>query len=96
MKKETKNIISNGIKDGTKGGIVAAASSVVTGVGMTTATVKIFGIWTIATTSVIAVPVIVWSGVAGVIIGGSVSAYLTSRKNNKIKKEFDKYLSSET
>ena len=95
MKKETENIISSGIKDGAKGGVVAAASSVITGVGMTTVPVKILGIWTIATTSIISVPVIVSVGVAGAIIGGGISAYSAHRKNNKIKKEFDKYLNSE-
>ena len=94
MKKETENIISSGIKDGAKGGVVAAASSVITGAAITTVPVTIFGI-VIGTTTVISAPVIISVGVASAVIGGGISAYLAHKKNNKIKKEFDKYLSSE-
>ena len=95
MKKETENIISSGIKDGAKGGVVAAASSVITGAAITTVPVTILGLVIGPPTLVISVPIIVSVGVAGAIIGGGISAYSAHRKNNKIKKEFDKYLNSE-
>ena len=94
MKKETENIISDGIKDGVKGGVVAAASSVITGAAITTVPVTVFIFWVVPTKE-ISVPIIVSAGVAGAIIGGGISAYLAHKKNNKIKKEFDEYLNSQ-
>ncbi len=92
MNEEHQEIAANALKGATKAGATAAASSVLTGVGMTTVPVKLFGLITIGTTTVVSMPVVVTIGIAGAVLGGAAAAYAVHRRHKKVKTQFETLL----
>jgi hypothetical protein len=88
MKEEVKRALAEGIKGGAQGATVAAASSIVSGIGMTTVPVTTkFLFWTIASgsTMVVAAPVVTAVAVGGGVLGFGVYALKRHLKDRRIR-----------
>ena len=86
--KDYRQIGGSGLTGAIKGGTVAAAGSIISGVGMTTVPVQILGVITIGSSTVVAAPVVAAVAAGGAVVGGVAAAYSAYRKQNKIEKLF--------
>ena len=87
--KDHKKAAVDAAKGATKGAAIASASAILTGVAMTSVPVKLLGLFTVATTTLVSASVLVPVAVGGAVVGGGAAAYLSYRKQARTKKQFD-------
>lgn len=83
-------IVKESFKGASKGGLVAAAGSILSGAALVVVPVKILGLFTIATATVVSAPVVLAVGAGGAVVGGTAAALLNYRKQRQIEAEFDR------
>lgn len=89
---DTSNILSNAIMGASRTGIVAAASSVLTGLATVSVPVKVLGLITVASTSAVSIPIVASVGAGGAIVGGALAAYQAYLKQQEIDNELSELL----
>ena len=90
MKEDHQEIAKSVLTGATKGGAIAAASSILTGVAITaTPVTTFFGLVTIGTTTAIAAPVVLTAAAIGAATFGTIAAVHKYRKIQKTKKTFE-------
>jgi len=87
---EKKVIAQESLKGASRGGALAAAGSIISGVAMASVPVKILGLLTVGTATVVSIPVVVAVAAGGAVVGGAAAAYSSYRKQKQIEEEFDR------
>lgn len=85
---DKQRIVKESIAGASKGGIVAAAGSILSGVAMVSVPVKILGLITVGATTAVSAPIVLAVGAGGAVVGGATAAYLNYRKQCSIEEEF--------
>jgi len=86
--KDIMGIADAAAKGASKGAVVAAATSIVSGYAMASVPVKVLGLITVGTSTVVAAPVVASAAACGALVGGALAAYAAYRKQAKIEKLF--------
>ena len=85
-------IAAEAIDGATKGGLLASAASITSGIAVASTPVKLLGLITLGTTTAISWPVVAALGVVGAIVGGASAAMIESKRQDQIRKEFAKLM----
>lgn len=88
MNSDEDKITAEAVEGATKGGLLASAASITSGLAVATAPVKLLGVLTIGTTAAISWPIVVAIGIAGAIFGGISAATAEGNRQERIRKEF--------
>jgi hypothetical protein len=86
---DKKKVAAEALKGAAKSGAVSAAGSILSGVAMASVPIKVLGILTIGSATVISLPVVLAVGAGGAIVGGAAAAYFNYRKQRNVEAEFD-------
>ena len=81
-------IAADAIDGATKGGLLASAASITSGIAVASTPVKLLGLITLGTTTAISWPVVAALGAAGAVIGGASAAMIEGKRQDEIRKEF--------
>jgi serine acetyltransferase len=85
---EKRQIALESAKGATKGGLVAAAGSILSGIAMVSAPVKILGLITVGSSVAVSAPVVLSVATGGAIVGATAAAFFSYRKQRSIEREF--------
>ena len=88
MNDEDGKIVAEAIDGATKGGLVASAASITSGIAVAATPVKLLGLITLGTTTAISWPLVAALGAAGALIGGVSAAMIEGKRQDEIRKEF--------
>ena len=91
---DKKQVASEAIKGAAKSGFVGAAGSIISGVAMASVPIKLLGLFTVGTATVVSLPVVLAVGGGAAVVGGAAAAYLNYRKQRNIEAEFEQLVNS--
>jgi hypothetical protein len=77
-------------KGAVKSAALGASGSILSGAAMVTVPVKLLGLVTVGTSTVVAMPVVVTAALGCALIGGVAAAGVSYVQQRKIEKEFDR------
>ena len=92
MKPDDSKIAAEAFEGATKGGLLAAASSITSGLAMASAPVKLLGLITLGTTTAVSWPLVAAIGAAGAIFGGVSAAMIEGNRQEHIRREFTRLM----
>lgn len=92
MEDEDEHICAEAAGGAATGGILAAASSIATGIAVGSTPVKLLGLITLGTTTAISWPLVLAVGAGGALLGGIASAMSEVRRQEDIKEEFQRLI----
>ncbi len=88
MNSDDRKIAAESFEGATKGGLLASAASITSGIAMATTPVKVLGLLTIGTSTAISWPVVIAMGAAGAVFGGFSAAMIERKRQEHIRREF--------
>jgi len=94
--KDYKRISLDTAKGASRSALLAGAGSVASGLATTSLPIKIAGLITIGSTTVVSAPVVASMSVGGAVLGGIAAAFYSNRRQQKIEEEFDSLINMNT
>jgi len=88
MNPDDGNIVTEAFEGATKGGLLAAAASITSGLAVASTPVQVLGLITIGTTTAVSWPLVAGIGAAGAVLGGVSAAMIESKRQEQIRREF--------
>ncbi|MCB1204769.1 MAG: hypothetical protein KDN18_10965 [Verrucomicrobiae bacterium] len=92
MNPDDERIATEAIEGASRGGLLASAASITSGLALASTPVKLLGLLTIGTTTAVSWPVVVAMGAAGAIFGGVSAAMIENKRQRRVQKEFTELL----
>ena len=92
MNPDDGKIATEAFEGATKGGLLAAAASITSGLAVASAPVKLLGLITLGTTTAVSWPVVAAIGAAGAIFGGVSAAMIEGNRQEQIRREFTRLM----
>lgn len=75
-----------------KGGLLAAAASITSGLAIASTPVQLLGLVTIGTTTAVSWPIVAAIGAVGAIIGGVSAAMIEGNRQEQTRREFTRLM----
>ena len=88
MNPDDGKIATEAVEGATKGGLLAAAASITSGLAVASTPVQLLGLITLGTTTAVSWPLVAAIGAAGAIIGGVSAAMIEGNRQKHIHQEF--------
>jgi hypothetical protein len=89
---DKSRVFRDSLAGASKGGAVAGAGSIITGIGLASVPVKILGFITVGSATVVSVPVVAGVAVGGAVVAAAYAGYTSYRRQCEIEAEFDRYV----
>jgi hypothetical protein len=93
MKADDDRMTTEAIEGATKGGLLASAASITSGLAVASTPIKLLGLITIGTTTAVSWPVVAAIGAAGAIFGGVSASMIERNRQQRIRREFTRLIS---
>ncbi|MBP9224453.1 MAG: hypothetical protein KBF76_11330 [Verrucomicrobiales bacterium] len=88
MDPDEEKVAAEAVEGAAKGGLLAAAASITSGLAMASTPVQLLGFITLGTTTAVSWPLVVAAGAAGAIVGGVSAAMIESNRQERVRREF--------
>jgi hypothetical protein len=95
MDPDEETIAAEAFDGATKGGLLASAAAITSGLAVASAPVKLLGLITIGTTTAVSWPLVAGIGVVGAIVGGVAAAMIEGKRQQHIREEFTELMTDE-
>lgn len=92
MNPDDGNIVTEAFEGATKGGLLAAAASITSGLAVASTPVQVLGLFTIGTTTAVSWPLVAAIGATGAVLGGVSAAMIESKRQEQIRREFTRLM----
>jgi len=92
MKNDDGKIATEAFEGATRGGILAAAASITSGLAVASTPVQLLGLITIGTTTAVCWPLVATVATAGAIFGGVSAAMIEGNRQQRIREEFTRLM----
>lgn len=92
MNPEEERIAAEAVSGAARGGLLASAASITSGLAVSAVPVKVLGLITIGTTTAISWPVVAALGVVGAITGGLAGALIEGKRQEELNEQFHRML----
>lgn len=88
MDSDEEKVASEAVEGAAKGGLLAAAASITSGLAVASTPVQLLGFITLGTTTAVSWPLVAVIGTVGAIIGGVSAAMIEGNRQEQIRREF--------
>lgn len=88
MDSDEEKVAAEAVEGAAKGGLLAAAASITSGLAISSTPVQLLGLITLGTTTAVSWPLVAVIGTAGAIIGGVSAAMIEGNRQEQIRREF--------
>jgi len=90
MHPDDTTLAAEAFEGAARGGLLASAASITSGLAVASAPVKLLGLITLGTTTAVSWPLVATIGAAGAVVGGVSAAVIESKRQARIREEFNR------